>query len=194
MTLDIFKTIYQADLRKHGWDPESESSLIELVDKGEDLTRVYYATILLREVGSIACIPALKKAMTYSKADVKITSLWTIAEIAGKDESKFYLQALIGTNYREKMTAVECITRHCGEEADDAVADRIRKLLPAKRPRIAWNGDRTELTIAVSFITQYSNREKVQKALSHVASQWDTLDAKERTQLRSLEVFNALLQ
>lgn len=186
-TIDVFKKIYHEELLKRGWDPESEKSLIELIDQGTDLNLIYYATILLRDIGTPASIPALKKAMGYRKADVKITALWTISAIAGEAERGFYLAALLDKNYREKMTAIQCISRHCGEEAADAVAGRVEKLLPAKRPRIAWNGNKTELTIAVTFIARFAHRAKVKQALARVASRWESLHPKEREQLASID-------
>ena len=177
------------ELKKRGWDPDSECSLIALIDQGSYFFGIWAATILLRDIGTAACIPALKKALYYPKTDIQITSLWTISMIAGAAERDLYLAMLLDTNYSHKMTAIFCVAEYCGEEAVDAVSNRVKKLLPAKRSRIAWNREQTELTRAVSFIVRFPSRPKVESALQHVIQRWSLLETVEKEHLRKLDFF-----
>lgn len=181
---DIFREQDKRDLRAKGYDPESELDLIRIIEECRDLYDVKTATILLRDIGTSVCIPSLKKAMYYSKADVQVTSLWTIGMIAGISEREFYLEALLDPHYRQKMTAIEQISRYCGAEAVIPVCKRVRKLLPKKRGWIAWHKDRTELTIALEYLASYVDIESaVSKTFDFVLSQWKQLADLEKSQL-----------
>jgi HEAT repeat protein len=134
----------------------NEATLIHIVDQAEEMTVVYFATVLLRKYGSMAAIPSLQKAMYYPKQDVKIASLYTIAHIAKEQGNKFYIFALQDKNYREKSVAICAIADYGDESAIEAVIGRVKKILAMKkRPTLQIDNRGTELSIAISYLKKY---------------------------------------
>ena len=79
-------TIEKHFRRKHV--PYSEDGFIEVLQLSTSSSMdVYWATIGLRDVGTVKCIPFLKEKLHYPKQDVKDCSILTIAHIAGAAES-----------------------------------------------------------------------------------------------------------
>lgn len=107
----------------------SEDALIHVLNNSKRRYDIYWATIALREIGTLKCIEPLKKLSSYPMQDVKCTSILTIAIIAGSGETSFYASALLDPKYKEKGYALWALLE-CGNALGvAAVIDHLNKTL-----------------------------------------------------------------
>lgn len=107
----------------------SEDALIHVLNTSDRRYDVYWATLALREIGTLKCIEPLKKLIFHSMQDVKCTSILTIAMIAGSDETPFYASALLDPKYKEKGYALWALLE-CGNSLGvAAVIAHLNKVL-----------------------------------------------------------------
>jgi len=141
--------------RRHRINPDDIEQLAAFVDAGEDLAAVWRAVLRLQKIGTVAAVPALKKAVYYAKSDIKIAALYAIARIEEARGGPYYIAMLGDPRYPEKGAAVDLIARYCGPEGVPAMAKRVVTILARGRRRIAWfaNFTKTELTIPSSTLS-----------------------------------------
>jgi len=82
---------------------------------------VYWAAVELGAVGSPASVPILRSLLTFPKVDVQIVAMCRIAHLVGRQESKLYASALLGTWYRQKWAALNAIQTTADTASLDAV-------------------------------------------------------------------------
>lgn len=114
----------------------TESFFIQLVQKPRSHHDVYWSVIALREVGTSASIPVLKRLCdhSYVKAlcnrgmmDITACALLTIASIAGQSETDFYIRALSEKWYLDKHYAIWAIEATADLRALDAILAWIKQ-------------------------------------------------------------------
>jgi len=184
MVDEALKEVAAKALGESGVDSSDEQSLISLIDAGEHLKLVYYATLLLRDVGTAAAIPCLKKALAYPKQDIKIAALCTIADIAKESESDFYREKLTDGSFREKWAALYSLERYGDASAIGSVGDRLKKLL-RKTHRNEW-GCNTEIVLATKYLARFSTNPDATVCLSLVSEKWETLKPPEQDALKDI--------
>ena len=178
--IDLARETFQ----KKGVDPQDEPALIAVVDAGAQMKQVWYAAILLRDVGTPAAIPALKKAMSYPKQDVKIAALCTLADIAGESEASFYRGALTDKQYREKWAALYALARYGDCTAIPDVLERLKKLL-AQKERPHW-GKETEVVLAAKYLNRFAADPTARLGLDLIAAKWDRLNPPEQEAVKEI--------
>ena len=83
-----------------------ESNLIEVLQSSQDKFDLLWATIALRELGTVRAIPALKCAAKFKSLDVQGNAALTIAFLANGGENGFLASLLASKEYRAKFYAM----------------------------------------------------------------------------------------
>ena len=86
--------------------PYDESNLIEVLQSSQDKFDLLWATIALRELGTVRAIPALKCAVKFKSLDVQGSAALTIAFLANGAENGFLASLLVSKEYRAKFYAM----------------------------------------------------------------------------------------
>ena len=107
----------------------SEDALIDVINHSTRRYDLYWASIALREIGTLKCIEPMKKLIFHPMQDIKCTSILTIAMIAGSDETLFYASALLDPKYREKGYALWALLEAGNVLGIDAVIQHLHKIL-----------------------------------------------------------------
>ena len=86
--------------------PYDESNLIEVLQSSQDKFDLLWATIALRELGTVRAIPALKCAAKFKSLDVQGNAALTTAFLADGVENGFLASLLSCKEYRAKFYAM----------------------------------------------------------------------------------------
>ena len=86
--------------------PYDESNLIEVLQSSQDKFDLLWATIALRELGTMRAISALKSTVKFKSLDVQGNAALTIAFLAGGGENGFLASLLASKDYRAKFYAM----------------------------------------------------------------------------------------
>ena len=86
--------------------PYDESNLIEVLQSSQDKFDLLWATIALRELGTVRAIPALKCAAKFKSLDVQGNAALTTAFLADGVENGFLASLLVSKEYRAKFYAM----------------------------------------------------------------------------------------
>ena len=86
--------------------PYDESNLIEVLQSSQDKFDLLWATIALRELGTMHAISALKSIVKFKSLDVQGNAALTIAFLAGGRENGFLASLLASKVYRAKFYAM----------------------------------------------------------------------------------------
>ena len=86
--------------------PYDESNLIEVLQSSQDKFDLLWATIALRELGTVRAIPALKCAAKFKSLDVQGNAVLTTAFLADGVENGFLASLLSCKEYRAKFYAM----------------------------------------------------------------------------------------
>ena len=86
--------------------PHDESNLIEVLQSSQDKFDLLWATVALRELGTLRAIPALKGAVKFKSLDVQGNAALTTAFLADGGENGFLASLLSCKDYRAKFYAM----------------------------------------------------------------------------------------
>ena len=86
--------------------PYDESNLIEVLQSSQDKFDLLWATVALRELGTVRAIPALKCAAKFKSLDVQGNAALTTAFLADGVENGFLASLLSCKEYRAKFYAM----------------------------------------------------------------------------------------
>ena len=86
--------------------PYDESNLIEVLQSSQDKFDLLWATVALRELGTVRAIPALKCAAKFKSLDVQGNAALTTAFLADGVENGFLASLLSCKEYRTKFYAM----------------------------------------------------------------------------------------
>lgn len=112
--------------KSFSWD--EEFFLSEILSSDSRKNDVYWATIALRDCGTELSVPALKALSTYSMQDVQACAILTIAQIAGGQETPYYIERLTDPKSgRNKVFALWAIGVFGDERALPTVEQYARK-------------------------------------------------------------------
>jgi hypothetical protein len=142
---------------------------------------VYWATIALRDCGTMQCVPALRAKLSYPMKDVKCTSLLTIAHLAGASETPLYAEALLDASYPEKGYAMWAIRDAADERAVDAVLAYFRQ----NRAKIR-RGELTNATLpdGIDYLSRYAEtRPAIHEFFGDIRLVWTSLASGERNEI-----------
>ena len=95
-----------ADHFKSRKTPYDESNLIEVLQSSQDKFDLLWATVALRELGTVRAIPALKCAAKFKSLDVQGNAALTTAFLADGVENGFLASLLSCKEYRAKFYAM----------------------------------------------------------------------------------------
>ena len=86
--------------------PYDESNLIEVLQSSQDKFDLLWATIALRELGTMRAIPALKGVVKFKSLDVQGNAALTTAFLANGGKNGFLASLLASKEYRAKFYAM----------------------------------------------------------------------------------------
>lgn len=86
--------------------PYDESNLIDVLQSTQDKFDLLWATIALRELGTMRATPALKCAVKFKSLDVQGNAALTTTFLAGSVENGFLASLLVSKEYRAKFYAM----------------------------------------------------------------------------------------
>ncbi len=102
---------------------------------------IYWAVLGLTGVGTKKSIKPLKDIRSYSMEDIKNRSILTIAHIAGKDETLYYVECLSDKKMK-KDYPMWAIYDTADEKAIDGVLEYLTKVYKKwKQPQCNYAGD-----------------------------------------------------
>ena len=142
---------------------------------------VYWATIALRDCGTMRCVPALSSKLSYPMKDVKCTSLLTIAHIARAVETPLYAKALLDPAYPEKTYAMWAIRDAADERAVDSVLAYFRK----NRAKIL-RGELYNATLpdGIEYLSRHAaTQPAIHEFFADIRRAWASLGAGEREEI-----------
>jgi hypothetical protein len=136
---DATETIQKYFRRKR--IPYTEDALLAVLEDGTQRQAVYWATIGLRDVGTMRSVPFLQAKLHYPMQDVKDCAILTVAHIAGAAATDFYVDALLDKRTR-KLYPMWAIRVAADERAIDAVLAYVGRVLQRlERPTPSDPGD-----------------------------------------------------
>src|SRR5690242_20331543 len=104
----------------------SEDFFLTQLREGKSKYDVYWSTIALRDCGTSRSVPALKALADYPMRDVKDCALLTIAQIAGAQETPYYIERFTQTKGK-KAYPLWAIGVAADERAIPAITQYVRK-------------------------------------------------------------------
>ncbi|HSQ33206.1 MAG TPA: hypothetical protein VLN49_25305, partial [Gemmatimonadaceae bacterium] len=160
----------------------SEDALLAALEAGSDRNAVYWATIALRDVGTLRAVPALQNLLHYPMQDVKDCSLLTIAHLSGPAATEFYVHALRDKRTR-KLYPMWAIRVAADERAVEAVleyVDRVLKRLERSTP--ADPGD--AYLDGLEYLSRFHETEpRIETVFARVRRVWSRLPVGAQTRL-----------
>lgn len=137
--------------------PYTEEALVAVLNDGTQRQAVYWATIALRDVGTVSAIPALKAKLHYPMRDVQDCAVLTIAHLAGAAETEFFVDALRDKR-TQKAYPMWAIRVAADERAIDAVLEYVgRALKRLERPTPSGPGD--AYVDGLEFLARFADRD-----------------------------------
>lgn len=160
----------------------SEDALLAVLEDGTDRNAVYWATIALRDVGTLRSVPALQGMLHYPMQDVKDCSVLTIAHIAGPSATEFYVHALRDKRMR-KLYPMWAIRVAADERAIDAVLEYVDRVLKRlERPTPADPGD--AYVDGLEYLSRFFDKDsRIATVFARVRRVWPRLPVGARTRL-----------
>lgn len=154
----------------------SEDALLAVLEDGSDRYAVYWATIALRDVGTLRAVSALQKLLHYPMQDVKDCSVLTIAHLAGPAATEFYVHALRDKRTR-KLYPMWAIRVAADERAVDAVLEYVdRALKRLERSTPADPGD--AYLDGLEYLSRFHESEpRIETVFARVRRVWSRLPA-----------------
>lgn len=104
----------------------SEDFFLAQLSEGRSKHDVYWSAIALRDCGTLRSVPALKALANHPMRDVKDCALLTIAQIAGAQETPYYIERLT-QGKGNKAYPLWAIGVAADERAIPAIAHYVRK-------------------------------------------------------------------
>lgn len=135
----------------------SEDGLLECISDNRSKNLVYYATIALRNYGTLKSIPILKSLIDYPKEDVKLCSVSAIGAIAGGDQTEYFAKLLDGT-YKNKVWVMAIIWEVGDERALASVMRLAEKIL---KNQIRVNSQ-SDILYVIEYLEKYGDPQTVQ--------------------------------
>jgi len=125
-------------------DDITEDFLIRQL-KSDNRNILWAATVLLQKMGTSRSAPALRQCCLKPIADVQITSLYALKQIAPADLTEFVVALLQNKKYREKWAAM-LLACEIAEATDRPVLERRIKTVTARKranPELRNRNNRT---------------------------------------------------
>jgi hypothetical protein len=101
--------------------------LSQILPPGAKKHDVYWSTIALRDCGTTTSVPALKALSAYPMQDVKDCAILTIAQIAGEDETDYFVERLIDPKGRNRAYPLWALGAFGDQRALPAIELYVRK-------------------------------------------------------------------
>jgi len=160
----------------------TEDALLAVLHDGTDRYAVYWATIGLRDVGTVRSVPALQNMLHYPMQAVKDSSILIIAHLAGPAATEFYVTALRDKRTR-KLYPMWAIRVAADDRALPAVleyVDRMLKLL--ERPTSRYPGD--SCLHGIEYLARFSGDDpRIPALFARVRGVWSRLPRRAQKRL-----------
>lgn len=162
--------------------PYTEEALVAVLNDGAQRQAVYWATIALRDVGTVNAVPALKAKLHYPMRDVQDCAVLTIAHLAGAAETEFFVDALRDKR-TQKAYPMWAIRVAADERAIDAVLEYVgRALKRLERPTPSEPGD--AYVDGLEFLARFADGDpRIAALFDRVRGIWDRLPTGTRSRL-----------
>jgi hypothetical protein len=158
-----------------------EAYFVNVLQTSADKFDVYWSVIALRDCGTQACLQALQDKFTFPMQDVKCGAILTIAHIAGAEATPVFVDALVGTSFRDKGYPMWAIQDVGDERAVEPVLGYFKKNQAKLKSGKLTNNT---LVDGLDYLAKYrATNAAVAGFFDEVTGFWSNLPQPERSEI-----------
>src|SRR5579862_5110738 len=105
----------------------TEEYFLHVLRTPRNKMNTYWAILALGQIGTDKSIPALKEALLSRRVDTAMVAMTSLSYVAGKKATHTYTDALTGTWYRHKWSALYALQRTCDPLSFPKVSEWVKK-------------------------------------------------------------------
>lgn len=164
--------------------PFTEAGMIECLQANRSKSEVYFAILALRDLGTEACVPALKAVVRHKVHDCQSTSVLTLVQVVGDRETAFLGDLLLDKAYRAKDYALWALLARSTHEA----VPQVMEFLEGHLKKLPPHDDL--VSECVAYLKRHrQGRPEVEAVFARVRDRFNRLSAKTRDYLKRVDGF-----